>query len=240
MARCSVVGVQVKDTWGLPSEGLVARSKGARHRGLWHTGLGQRRPAGEPTCLTEKAPPCPWNGEPGFLPLSRWPWLNHLSFLDLGLLPAVWNDSHGAGLSRGWLVGRTVHREAPCVCGEPALHLATGNPALAHCPLWRAGRQPHTRTPPASPTPHPCRRTGVDSLTGTGGPGAVSAGNVSLSAAGMETSCLLPQADSHKCTKEDRAARHQDTRGCGGVSQGSRRSHAECLSQTGFLSDPGE
>lgn len=152
MARCSVVGVQVKDTWGLPSEGLVARSKGAGHRGLGHTGLGQRRPAGEPTCLTEKAPPCPWNGEPGFLPLSRWPWLNHLSFLDLGLLPAVWNDSHGAGLSRGWLVGRTVHREAPCVCGEPALHLATGDPALAHCPLWRAGRQPHTRMPPRPPS----------------------------------------------------------------------------------------
>lgn len=141
-------------------------------------------------------------------------------------------DSHGGG----WLAALCTGKPRVCA-GSPHY---TWPPGTRHWLTVPCGGRAGSLTPGCLPAPHPCRRTGVDSLTGTGGPGAVSAGNVSLSAAGMETSCLLPQADSHKCTKEDRAARHQDTRGCGGVSQGSRRSHAECLSQTGFLSDPGE
>lgn len=176
MARRSVVGVRVEDTWGLlPSAGLVSRSKGAGHRRLGHTGLGRWRPAGEPTCWTEKAPPCPWDGEPGFLLLPRWPWLNHLPFLDLSLLPAEWNDSCGAGLVRG-LAGWP-----PCAQGSP---VCAGSPPYTGLPLQTpqcAVAQAHTRKPLPFPLPwDPCWKTGRPASPGQAGPGAMSAGNASL------------------------------------------------------------
>lgn len=171
-----MVGVRVEDTWGLlPSAGLVSRSKGAGHRRLGHTGLGRWRPVGEATCWTEKAPPCPWDGEPGFLPLPRWPWLNHLPFLDLGL--SLQNGMTPVGLvSCGeWPGGHPVHREAPCVRG--AL-LTLGY----HCrPPQCAVAQAHTRKPLPFPPPwDPCWKTGRPASPGQAGPGAMSAGNASL------------------------------------------------------------
>lgn len=235
-----MVGVRVEDTWGLlPSAGLVSRSKGAGHRRLGHTGLGRWRPAGEPTCWTEKAPPCPWDGEPGFLFLPRWPWLNHLPFLDLGL--SLQNGMTPVGLVScgGWPGGRPVHREAPCVRG--AL-LTLGYHCRPHSVQW-------PRLTPGSRFPSPRPGIPAGRLAGRPHRDRQAPGRCQLGMPASEPqawrlpacSLRLTVINAQKKTELPGSCQASGHKGLSGERVRAPEGHmeSECLLQTGFLRDPG-
>lgn len=215
-------------------------SKGAGHRRLGHTGLGWWRPVGEPTCWSEKAPPCPWDGEPGFLLLPRWPWLNHLPFLDLGLLPAEWNDSCGAGLVRGSGRAATLCTGKPRVCGEPSLHWATtADPTVCSGPgshQEAASLPPRPGIPAGRLAGRPHRDRQAPGRCQLGTPASepqawrLPACSLRLTVINAQKKTELPgscQASGHKGLSGERVRAPEG------------HMESECLLQTGFLRDPG-